>query len=142
MPSVFSRIIAGELPGRFVWRDEDVVAFLSINPVAVGHVLVVPIEEIDHWVDLDPALWTRVAAVSHIVGRALAGVFDPPRIGQMIAGFEVPHVHVHVFPAADLDDIGFAKADPSPDPVVLDDTARRIRDVLREHGHAANVPGD
>ncbi len=142
MPSVFTRIIAGELPGRFVWRDEQVVAFLSINPVTTGHVLVVPVEEVDHWIDLEPPLWTRVAVVSHVIGRALGEAYDAPRIGQMIAGFEVPHVHVHVFPAAGLDDIGFAKADPSPDPGVLDDAARRIRAVLREQGHAANVPND
>ena len=142
MPSVFTRIIAGELPGRFVWRDEHVVAFLSINPVTTGHVLVVPIEEVDHWVDLDPPLWTRVSAVSHVIGRALTEAFDAPRVGSMIAGFEVPHVHVHVFPAHGLDDIGFAKADPSPDPAVLDDAAARIRAMLRTHGHAEHVPGD
>lgn len=142
MPSVFSRIIAGELPGRFVWRDEHVVAFLSINPVTTGHVLVVPREEVDHWVDLDPPLWTRVGAVSHVVGRALMTAFDALRVGQMIAGFEVPHAHVHVFPAHGLDDIGFANADPAPDPTVLDDAAARIRSALRDHGHTAFVPGD
>jgi histidine triad (HIT) family protein len=76
-----------------------------------------------------------------VIGRALTEAFDAPRVGQMIAGFEVPHVHVHVFPAHDLDDIGFAKADPSPDPAVLDDAAARIRAALRAHGHAAHVPG-
>jgi len=140
MPSVFTRIIAGELPGRFVWRDEHVVAFLSIAPVTTGHVLVVPVEEVDHWVDLEPALWTRVAAVSHVVGRALSEAFDAPRVGQMIAGFEVPHVHVHVLPAHDLGDIGFGGADPDPDPAVLDDAAERIRTALRAHGHGAMVP--
>ena len=142
MPSVFTRIITGELPGRFVWRDEHVVAFLSIAPVATGHVLVVPVAEVDHWVDLDPPLWTRVSAVSHVVGRALSEAFDAPRVGQMIAGFEVPHVHVHVFPAERIEDIGFDGADPDPDPAVLDDAALRIRAALREHGHAVHVPED
>jgi len=137
--SVFTRIIDGELPGRFVWRDEHVVAFLSINPIATGHVLVVPVAEVDHWVDLDPPLWTRVAAVSHVIGRALDAAFDAPRIGQIIAGFEVPHVHVHVFPAQGLADIGFAKADPSPDQAGLDDAAARIRAALRQQGHGAQV---
>jgi len=140
LASVFTRIIAGELPGRFVWRDEHVVAFLSINPVTTGHVLVVPVAEVDHWVDLDPPLWTRVAAVSHVIAGALAVAFAPPRVGQMIAGFEVPHVHVHVFPAHGLDDIGFAKADPSPDPADLDAAAVRIRAALRAQGHGAHVP--
>lgn len=140
MTTVFTRIIEGELPGRLVWRDGEVVAFLSINPVTTGHVLVVPIEEVDHWVDLDPPVWTRVSVVSHIVARALADAFDAPRVGQMIAGFEVPHVHVHVFPAYGLDDIGFAKADATPDPAVLDDAAQRIRNALRALGHGAVVP--
>jgi histidine triad (HIT) family protein len=140
MASVFTRIIAGELPGRFVWRDDHVVAFLSIAPITTGHVLVVPVEEVDHWVDLEPALWTRVSAVSHVIARALAETFDAPRVGQMIAGFEVPHVHVHVLPVHGLDDIGFAGADPSPDPDVLDDAAVRIRTTLRGHGHGQHVP--
>jgi len=142
MASVFTRIIAGELPGRFVWRDEHVVAFLSVNPVATGHVLVVPVAEVDHWIDLDPPLWTRVSAVSHVIGRALSDAFDAPRVGQMIAGFEVPHVHVHVFPARGIEDIGFAGAQVDPDPDELDRAAVRIRDVLRQHGHAAMVPAE
>ena len=140
MASVFSRIIAGELPGRFVWRDEHVVAFLSIAPVATGHVLVVPVEEVDHWIDLEPTLWASIAEVTQVVGRAVATAFDAPRVGQMIAGFEVPHVHVHVFPASGIDDIGFANADPSPDPAVLDESAERIRAALRDLGHGDRVP--
>lgn len=140
MASVFSRIIAGELPGRFVWRDDRVVAFLSIEPVADGHVLVVPVVEVDHWVDLDADEWARVAEVSRHVGLALRAAFDAPRVGQMIAGFEVPHVHVHVFPAADLSDIGFAKADHAPTPAALDENATRIRSALRVLGHGAQVP--
>jgi diadenosine tetraphosphate (Ap4A) HIT family hydrolase len=140
MASVFSRIIAGELPGRFVWRDDRVVAFLSIEPIADGHVLVVPVAEVDQWVDLDVDEWARVAEVSRHVGLALRTAFEAPRVGQMIAGFEVPHVHVHVFPAADLSDIGFAKADPAPAPEALDGNATRIRSALRALGHGAQVP--
>ena len=142
MTSVFTRIIDGELPARFVWRDERVVAFLSINPVATGHVLVVPIQEVDHWIDLEPSLWAHVAAVSRRIGRALAAAFDAPRVGQMIAGFEVPHVHVHVFPARDLGDIGFANADPAPDDADLDAAALRIRAALRTAPDADAVPED
>ena len=140
MPSLFTRIIDGELPGRFVWQDDAVVAFLTIEPIRPGHVLVVPRTEVDHWVDLDPTLWAQVAAASHTVGRAITAAFDAPRVGQMVAGFEVPHVHVHVFPAYGLDDIGFANADPSPDPAALDDAATRIRSALRAQGHGDAVP--
>lgn len=140
MTTIFSRIIAGELPGRFVWRDDEVVAFLSINPLSQGHVLVVPVAEVDHWLDLDPVLWLRLSDVSRHVGQAIEQAFDPPRVGQMIAGFEVPHVHIHVFPAADLDAMSFEHADPSPVPEDLDDAAERIRTALRTLGHGATVP--
>lgn len=140
MASVFTRIIRGELPGRFVWRDDRVVAFLTIAPVTTGHVLVVPVDEVEQWIDLDEELWSRVAGIAREIGRALQSVFDAPRIGQMIAGFEVPHVHVHVLPAYDLHDIGFGGADSSPDPDVLDAAAVRIRAALRGLGHTDVVP--
>lgn len=142
MASVFSRIIDGELPARFVWRDDEVVAFLSIAPVSTGHVLVVPVVEVDHWIDLDEVTWSRVSEVVRVVGIAIDRAFGAPRVAQMIAGFEVPHVHVHVFPARDIGDVGFAGADPSPDPATMDDAARRIRAALRAAGLDPGLPLD
>jgi len=139
MASVFTRIIDGELPGRFVWSDDVTVAFLSINPITTGHTLVVPRVEVDHWLDLDPAVWTRVADVTRIVGTGIQRAFSPPRVGQMIAGFEVPHVHVHVLPIASEGDLDFAKAAREPDPATLDDAHARIRQALRDLGHAEHV---
>ncbi len=139
MASVFTRIIDGELPGRFVWRDDDVVAFLSIGPLAPGHTLVVPRDEVDHWIDLDPATWQRVSEVTRTIGQALQRAFDPPRVGTAIAGFEVPHCHVHVVPLRELADLDFARVDPDPDPAALDDAAERIRAALRELGHSDQV---
>jgi len=139
MASVFTRIIDGELPGRFVWRDDDVVAFLSIGPLAPGHTLVVPRDEVDHWIDLDPATWQRVSEVTRTIGQALQRAFDPPRVGTAIAGFEVPHCHVHVVPLRELADLDFARVDPDPDPAALDDDAERIRAALRELGHSDQV---
>ena len=141
MPSLFTRIIAGELPGRFVWRDDVVVAFLTIEPIRPGHVLVVPRAEVDHWVDLEPGTWARVAEVARHVGLAVRDAMGGARVGQMIAGFEVPHVHVHVFPAEDLGDLSFDRVDRSPDPADLDDAADRIRAALRAMGQGLNVPG-
>ena len=140
MPSLFTRIIDGELPGRFVWQDDAVVAFLTIEPIRPGHVLVVPRTEVDHWVDLDPATWGRVAEVARVVGGAVREAMGAPRVGQMIAGFEVPHVHVHVFPAQGLGDLSFERADRSPDPAALDDAMLRIRAALRAAGHGEHVP--
>ena len=98
MSTVFTKIINGELPGRFVYRSDDVVAFLTIEPLAYGHTLVVPVAEVDRWTDLDPALWARVNEVAQHIGRAIVKAFDAPRAGYIIAGFDVPHTHIHVFP--------------------------------------------
>lgn len=139
-PSVFTMIIRGEIPGRFVWRDEHVVAFLTIGPIRPGHTLVVPISQIDHWTDVPPELWSRVGEVQQVVGRALMDAFSPVRVGSIIAGLEVPHCHVHLIPIDAESDLSFANVDPDPSPEALDDAARRIRDALRAAGHGAHVP--
>jgi histidine triad (HIT) family protein len=136
MPSVFTLIIDGELPGRFVWKDDECVAFLSINPLAPGHVLVVPRLEVDHWVDLDPDLLAHVMTVSHTIGAALQGGFQPAKVGMLIAGLEVPHAHIHLVPIRGVHDLDFANADPNPDPVALDEAAETIRIQLREMGQS------
>ncbi len=136
MASVFTKIIRGELPGRFVWRDERAVAFLTINPVKPGHTLVVTRDEVDHWIDLEPELARHVMGVCHAVGRALQRAFAPAKVGQAIVGLEVPHVHVHLIPIDAIADLDFSKADPNPKPEALDAAAERIRAALRELGHA------
>jgi diadenosine tetraphosphate (Ap4A) HIT family hydrolase len=140
--SVFTRIITGELPGRIVWRDREVVAMLTIEPINPGHTLVIPVREVDDWTTLDAETWQRLSAVTHIIGGAIAAAFDAPRVGQMIAGFEVPHVHVHLFPAYELGDIGFDRVDRDPDPADLDEAARRLRAALRDMGQAERVPSE
>jgi histidine triad (HIT) family protein len=136
MPSIFSRIINGELPGRFVWRDDQVVGFLSIEPMQPGHTLVVPREEVDHWIDLEPALASHLFAVAQQVGRAQQAEWNPRRIGALIVGDEVPHVHIHVVPINSPGELSFAGVDRSPAPEALDDAAERIRARLRDLGHA------
>ncbi len=127
-------IINGELPGRFVWKDDRCVAFLSINPLAPGHTLVVPRQEIDHWVDADAGLLGHLTMVSRDIGAALQTAFSPIRVGMMIAGLEVPHLHVHLVPINGVHDLDFANADPSPDPADLDAAAAAIRQALRDSG--------
>jgi histidine triad (HIT) family protein len=138
MPSIFSRIIAGELPGRFVWKDDRAVAFLSIAPMMPGHTLVVPREEIDHWIDLDPVVAGHLFLVAQQIGQAQQREWNPARIGVLIMGEEVPHTHLHVVPVNHPNELTFAHADPSPDPAALDHAADRIRARLRELG-CANV---
>ena len=141
MATLFTRIIDGELPGRFVWRDERAVCFLTINPITTGHALVVPIEEVDHWVDVEPDLAAHLMVVAHAIGQAQMAAFRPRRIGMMIAGLEVPHTHLHVLPIGSEGDLDFGKADPSPAPEALDDAAERIRSALRDLGHGDSVSG-
>ena len=130
MASVFSRIIAGELPGRFVHEDAHTVAFLSIEPLQPGHTLVVPRAESDHWLDLPPDLLDSLMRSSQHVGAGIQRAFRPTKVGMMLAGLEVPHVHVHLVPIATVRDMDFANADRAPDPAALDDAAERIRAAL------------
>ena len=134
MASLFSRIIAGDLPGRFVWRDDRCVAFLTIAPLAPGHVLVVPVEEIDHWIDLPPDLLAHVVEVARQIGQVQQEVFQPSRVGVIIAGEEVPHAHVHLIPFTGIEQLDFANAQADPDPAVLDEAAERLRAGLRAAG--------
>ena len=132
MASVFTKIINRELPGRFVYEDDEVVAFLTIEPMTHGHTLVVPRAEVDNWQDVDPALFNKVMAVSQRIGKAVCAAFGAERSGVIIAGLEVPHLHVHVFPARNLSDFGFANVDRNPSPASLDDAQARITAALAE----------
>ena len=135
MATLFSRIIAGELPGKFVWKDDAIVAFLTIHPIRPGHTLVVPRAEVDHWLDLEPAVHRRLMDVSRSIGIAIQRAFEPTKVGMMIAGLEVPHVHVHLIPIDKLEDLNPANQDPNPDPAELDRAADTIRSALRALGH-------
>jgi histidine triad (HIT) family protein len=133
--SVFSRVIAGELPARFVWKDDLCVVFLSNRPLRPGHALVVPRQEVDHWIDLDTSLLTHLTTVAQSIGKAQMAGFKPARIGVMLAGLEVPHVHFHVVPIRGVHDLDFGNQDPNPDPMVMDHAADTIRRELRKFGY-------
>jgi histidine triad (HIT) family protein len=136
MATVFTRIINGELPGRFVWKDDRCVSFLSIHPLRAGHALVVPRAEIDHWLDLDASLLAHLAEVAQAVGKAQMAGFQPARIGLLLAGLEVPHCHFHVVPIRGVHDLDFGNQDLNPDPDVMDEAAETIRRELRLLGYS------
>lgn len=136
MPSIFSRIIDGELPGRFVWKDESCVVFLSNRPLRPGHALVVPRAEVDHWIDLEAGLLAHLTETAQAVGKAQMAGFKPARIGMMVAGLEVPHCHIHVVPIRGVHDLDFGNQDPDPDPAMMDDAAATIRRELNKLGYA------
>lgn len=141
MASVFTKIIRGELPGRFVWRDERAVAFLTIEPLRPGHALVVPIREVDHWIDLEPGLAAHLFQVAQAIGRAQQRAFRPRRIGLAIVGIEVPHVHLHTVPLEGIGDLDFSRADKRARAEDLDAAAEKIRVELRALGHGQVSPG-
>lgn len=130
MSSIFTRIIKGELPARFVYRDETVVAFLDIRPLAYGHTLVVPVAEVNKWTDLPADNLHALVDLAQKIGQAQIEAFGCERAGSVIAGFDVPHTHVHIFPANSMGDFNFGNAIVNPDDARLDDAAARLRDVL------------
>jgi histidine triad (HIT) family protein len=136
MATIFTQIIDGKLPARFVWKDDRCVVFLSNRPLRPGHALVVPRQEIDHWIDLDTTLFAHLAETAQAIGKAQMAGFKPERIGMVLAGLEVPHCHLHVVPIRGMRDLDFANQDPNPDPKVMDEAAETIRRELRALGWA------
>ena len=132
MASVFTMIMNREIPGRFVYEDDDAVAFLTIEPMTQGHTLVVPRSEVDRWQDVEAGLFNHVMEVSQRIGKAVCTAFGADRAGVIIAGLEVPHLHVHVFPAFNLTDFGFAHVDRNPSPESLDEAQAKIIAALAE----------
>jgi histidine triad (HIT) family protein len=130
MPTIFTRIIRGEIPGTFVHRDERCVAFLSINPLAHGHTLVVPIEEIEHWIDMPDDLSAHLFEVAHRIGRAQQAAFECEKVGMIIAGYEVPHTHIHLIPTRHMGQLSFANAAASVDRAELDAAAAALLAAL------------
>ncbi|MFM8945148.1 MAG: HIT family protein [Actinomycetota bacterium] len=136
MATIFTRIIEGDIPGTFVWRDDECVAFMSINPMAHGHTLVVPRAEIGHWIDCPENLSRHLFDVSYEIGRAQQAAFGCERVGLIIAGYEVPHTHIHVLPTTDMSQLSFANAAGHVDRDSLESAAEAIRSALRAAGRS------
>lgn len=130
MATLFTKIIAGEIPGAFVYEDEHCVAFLDVAPLTAGHALVVPREEIDEWTDLPDELASHLILVAKRIGLAQKKTFECERIGVMIQGYEVPHVHIHVWPTTSTKDFDPANKGPMADPEALTAAAERLRSAL------------
>lgn len=135
MATLFTQIINGDVPGKFVYKDEQVVAFMTISPITTGHTLVVPRQEINHWIDMPDDLAARVMTASQIVGRGIQAAFDPIKVGVMVAGLEVPHVHYHLIPIQQISDLNFALQNADTSPEELEAAAVKIRDALRDLGY-------
>jgi diadenosine tetraphosphate (Ap4A) HIT family hydrolase len=140
MATLFTKIIDGEIPGRFVWADDVAVAFATIAPITDGHVLVVPRVEVDQLTDAPDELLAHLTSVAKSVGQAQKVAWDAPRAALLVAGFEIPHLHLHVLPAWDEASLTFANARHDVPADELDAAAERLRAALRDAGHGAHVP--
>jgi histidine triad (HIT) family protein len=134
MATIFTRIIEGEIPGTFVWKDDECVAFMSINPLRTGHTLVVPRLEVDHWIECPLDLRDHLFDVAQTIGKAIDKVYGAEKVGMMIAGLEVPHLHIHLVPMDGVHDLDFANAAVSVDRDDLEEAASSIRYVLTSQG--------
>ena len=129
--SVFTKVRKGELPGHLLYQDEVCFVILTIQPHHPGHLLVIPIEEVADWEDLSGKDWQHIAAVAQQFGRLIKKVYRPPKVGLSIVGFEIAHVHAHVFSLFEIADIDHDKARPS-DPKELEKAARMISEAITE----------
>lgn len=107
MATIFSRIVAGEIPCHKIAEDDEFFAFLDINPVAVGHTLVIPKKEIDYIFDIDDPMLGRMMAFAKRVARALETAIECKRVGLAVMGLEVPHAHIHLIPITQESDMNF-----------------------------------
>lgn len=129
MTTLFTKIIEGEIPGEIVWSDEVCAAFLDVAPLTRGHSLVVPRAEVDVWTDLDDSTVAHLMMVAAQLGRAQVAAFGGARAGVIIQGFEVPHAHIHVFPASGPEDFDMTRTtDRSPEQLAQD--AEELRRAL------------
>lgn len=110
MATLFSRIIARELPAAFVWEDDRCVAFMAKDALKPGHLLVVPRDEVDHWLDADEGLMDHLVGVARTLGRALQQAFPSEKVALFAVGLEVAHLHLHVTPVDAVGDVDFAGA--------------------------------
>ena len=137
MATIFTQIINGEEPARFVWRDPRCVGFLSARPLRPGHTLLVPIEEVDHWIDLDNDLARHLISVAQTLGRVLQETFRPKKVGLLIGGLDVPHVHIHLVPIETIHDLDYDQQVADPAEEAMGEALERIRVTLRSLGYAA-----
>lgn len=127
MPTIFSRIVAGEIPCYKIAESQDFLAFLDINPLAVGHTLVIPKMEVDYIFDIEDELYAGLMLFSKKVASAVENAIPCQRIGIAVIGLEVPHAHVHLIPLRHVSDINFSRPKLQLSADELEETAKKIK---------------
>ncbi|GIL16753.1 MAG: hypothetical HIT-like protein [Oligoflexia bacterium] len=110
MASIFTKIIRGEIPCYKIYEDELTIAFLALDQVNLGHTLVIPKEEVDQWIDVSEKSYIQVQLNAQKIAKAIRKATGCPRVGTIVAGFEVPHYHLHLIPAWSIPDLDFRRA--------------------------------
>ena len=129
MPSIFTKLIAGEIPCAKVYEDDQYFAFLDIRPMKAGHTIVIPKKEVNYLFDVDPETMAGLWETARKVAKALEAAVPCKRIGVMVAGLEVPHAHIHLVPMEGLGELNFA-LQREADGAELQALAARIREKL------------
>lgn len=130
MASIFTKIINREIPGHIVAEDEQFIAILDIMPLVEGHVLVIPKKEVDYLFDLDEESYQGLMAFARKIAGGLKKAIPCKRVGVAVIGLEVPHVHVHLIPMQQMDDMNFSRPKLKPSQDELASTAEKIRQLL------------
>ena len=130
--TIFSKIVAGEIPAYKVAETVEFLAFLDINPLAEGHVLVIPKKEVDYLFDLDDETYAGLQIFAKIVAAGIRKAIPCQRIGVAVIGLEVPHAHIHLIPLNKVSDINFERPKLNPTKEQLEATAEKIKEALRE----------
>ena len=130
--TIFSKIVAGEIPAYKVAETVEFLAFLDISPLAEGHVLVIPKKEVDYLFDLDDETYTGLLIFAKIVATGLRKAIPCKRIGVAVIGLEVPHAHIHLIPMNSVSDLNFARPKLSFTPEQLHATAEKVKEALSQ----------
>ncbi len=130
MPSIFTRIVQGEIPAQKLAESDEYLAFLDINPLAEGHTLVIPKKETDYLFDLPDTELAGLMVFAKSVAKAIRATVKCARIGVSVIGLEVPHAHVHLIPIQEIDDMNFSKPKLSPSQEELASLAEAIRNNM------------
>jgi histidine triad (HIT) family protein len=135
MSTIFSKIIAGEIPAHKVAETNEFLAFLDISPLAEGHVLVIPKKEVDYLFDIDDETFLGLQMFAKIVATGIKKAIPCKKVGVAVIGLEVPHAHIHLIPMNRVDDMNFARPKLSPTQDELAATAKKISAALKEVTH-------
>lgn len=134
MASIFTKILQKELPGYFVAEDKEFFAILDVYPLAKGHTLVIPKQEVDYIFDLEPEVLARYMAFSQKVAKAIQSQIECDRIGVAVVGLEVPHAHIHLIPINSVGDMNFSRPKLKLDPTEFEEVQKKIADAFSESG--------